>query len=94
MIHQIYSVFDDAANTFMPPWYQNRDALAMRVFSDACRQEDHPFNQNPQDFHLYHLGNYDDETGRLENVDKPALLLKGSDVRDAAAEIIKMEAKQ
>ncbi|AXH78150.1 MAG: nonstructural protein [Microviridae sp.] len=82
MIFQIYSVFDDKAEIFMPPFYQSTQGQAVRVFSDATRQTDHPFHKNPGDYHLYHLGVFDDKNGKVLPLDKIVVLLSAQKVLD------------
>lgn len=80
MITKIFSVFDDKADLFMPPFYNQQTPVALRVFADACRQDDHPFRQNPADYHLYEVGTFNDETGDLMGLSKPVLLIGAADV--------------
>lgn len=65
----VYSVFDSKLATFGRPWYELTDASAIRVFSDAVNDGSNPQNQwykHPEDFSLYCLGSFDDESGSLE----------------------------
>jgi len=80
MKFRIYSVFDDKAECFMPPFNQSTEGIALRVFSDACRQPDHPFQLNTADYHLYDLGEYDDQTGKIICNKAPRLVLSGEEV--------------
>ena len=80
MIHRVYSVFDDKADFFLPPFFQTTEGQARRVFSDAVKQKDHPFALNPHDFHLYHLGEYDDMVGMITSLDKPKLLVSAKEI--------------
>lgn len=66
----IFSVFDDKAEVFMPPFYQSTQGMAVRVFADAARQEDHPFCQNPGDYHLYEIGVFNSENGIILGYDE------------------------
>lgn len=75
----VYSVFDDKAEVFMPPFYQSTSGMAMRVFADACRQTDHPFHQNPGDYHLYEIGTFQNDTGALLGYENVKLLINAVD---------------
>lgn len=75
----MYTVFDDKADVYTPPFFQGTDGLAMRAFSQACVDTSHPFNKNPEDYHLYKVGSFDDETGKVEAFE-PSLLLEAADV--------------
>lgn len=69
MILKVYSVFDSKLASFGRPWYEMTDASAIRVFSDAVNDGSNPANQwykHPEDFSLYHVGTFDDESAALE----------------------------
>ncbi len=82
MIHKIFSVYDDKADAFLPPFYQHTEAMAKRVFSDACRETAHPFNKNPDDYCLYNLGAWDDGTGYISTSKEPTKMLEATEVLD------------
>lgn len=80
MILNVYSVFDAKLAVFGKPWYGLNDAGAIREFSDAVNDGSNPNNQwhrHPEDFSLYHLGAFDDQTGELMS-DKPKSLVTAS----------------
>lgn len=43
----------------------------MRGVRRVVKNEYHPAHANPEDFHLYQLAEYDDNTGRIESLDHP-----------------------
>ena len=55
----IFTVFDMAAKMFLEPFFAPTVEVAIRGFSEACRNPDHNFNRHPEDFALYHIGEYD-----------------------------------
>lgn len=68
MMMKIYSVFDAKLATFGRPWFQMRDAAALREFSDAVNDTSNPNNQwhsHPEDFSLFRIGEYDDQSGEI-----------------------------
>lgn len=80
MILNVYSVFDSKLASFGRPWYEMTDASAIRVFSDAVNDNSNPANQwykHPEDFSLYKLGVFNDESGEIET-DKPLSLVTAS----------------
>lgn len=77
----MYSVYDTAALAYTLPWYLHRREQAIRTFSNMCKDPEHQYNKNPEDFTLYYLGEYDDENGNIEMMDRPEALLKGVDVK-------------
>lgn len=51
---------------------------AIRSFEDACKPgAETDVSKHPTDFELYHLGDYDDQTGNIEVNEKPIFLTKG-----------------
>lgn len=82
MIINVYSVFDAKLATFGRPWYEMTDASAIRVFSDAVNDGSNPNNQwnkHPEDFSLFRIGNFVDDTGMLSS-DIPVSLVSAAAV--------------
>lgn len=68
MIMKVFSVFDAKLATFGRPWFQMTDAAALREFSDAVNDGSNPNNQwhtHPEDFSLFVIGEFDDQSGEL-----------------------------
>jgi hypothetical protein len=63
MKHSIFSVFDEKAMAYLPPFVMHREEMAMRVFSDCVNDSDHAFGKHPSDYTLFCLGGFDDGTG-------------------------------
>lgn len=63
MKYGMYSVYDSKAGAFLPPFVLPRTQQAQRVFGDCVNSPDHQFGKHPDDYTLFHLGNWDDETG-------------------------------
>lgn len=61
-----YSVFDNKAIAFIPPFFMVNDAVAIRNFADAVNDPTHAFHKNPDDYVLYRIGSFDDSVGVLE----------------------------
>jgi len=62
-----FSIFDEKAKAYIPPFFMHREGQAARVFSDCIRDEKHQFSKNPGDYTLYIIGTFDDETGTITN---------------------------
>lgn len=67
MKRKIVAVLDAAASTFGTPFFVVSTGQAVRSFKDEINRpaEDNPLNRHPEDFTLYCLGEYDDETGEI-----------------------------
>lgn len=66
MIHRLYTVFDMKAKFYMPPFNSRNDAEAIRMFSDTANDLDTGIGRHPEDYILYSIGRYDDQTGKIE----------------------------
>lgn len=71
MINKIYSVYDNTAEAFMPPFYIQNDNMALRAIDDCLSDPQHMFSQHPKDFELYYLGEFDNIEGKFTLTDSP-----------------------
>ena len=74
MIYDVFSIYDDKADAFLPPFILPNQNMAKRVFADCCNSDSHQFGANPADYTLFRLGQFDDAAGQflLERT-KPSL---------------------
>ena len=66
MKHKIYSVHDAKAEAYMQPFLIPNEAMAIRACENLVNTLDHQFSTNPEDYVLFGLGEFDDQTGLLE----------------------------
>lgn len=64
----VYSVFDRAAAAYLHPYNQVNHASAIRSFGQACRSDAHQFAQYPEDYTLFYIGEFDEQTGKLHPI--------------------------
>ena len=77
------TVKDRAADAFGRPMFVPSVGVAIRSFSDEVNRKD-PDNQlhnHPDDFDLYELGEFGDNTGFFALHDQPKLLSLGKQVK-------------
>lgn len=74
MIHQVFAVRDSKTEAFLPPFYSQTEAAAIRSFRASWMTSGHPFHDFPEDYSLFHLGTFDDATGKFD-VQAPAHLI-------------------
>lgn len=65
MILQIFTVYDQKAESYLPPFYDKTKGSAIRSFSETVNTPDHQFNKYPEDFTLFLLGSYDDQHAEI-----------------------------
>lgn len=78
-ILKVYSIRDNKSEFYANPFYARSNGEAMRIFENACTASDSPLSAYPQDFALYELGTFNDETAKLTVLDTPNHLYNGID---------------
>lgn len=79
---QVLSVRDRAADHYGRPFFSPSIGSAIRSFSDHINStEDSEMVKHPEDFDLYHLAVFDDETGVFECLTQPKMIAVGKDLR-------------
>lgn len=81
-ILKVCSVRDRAADVFGRPFFTPSRGVAVRSFTDHINsKDDSEMVKHPSDFELYQLADFDDETGKFENLEAPKMLARGEDVK-------------
>lgn len=80
----ICSVFDSVASTFGRPFFVPSRAVAIRTFTDEVNRPDEQSNLylHPDDFSLFVIGQFDDQSGALL-AHPPEVLIRAKDVRNS-----------
>jgi len=86
---RVFAVYDSKAEQYMQPFFFVTRGQAMRAFLDALSDDKHEFNKHAEDYTLFELGEYDQDTGYMEPLKAivsmgNALALKGERVRAAS----------
>lgn len=63
---KLYSIKDRATGAFMTPWPAHQDAHAIRMFQDNVNDPNSACNKHPDDYDLWFVGYFDDDTGKLQ----------------------------
>ena len=74
MIKKLVSVYDAKAETFAPPVAAVALGEAVRSFEDAVNDPQCPFNKHPEDYTLFHLGEFDDSAAAFHLKEAPVSL--------------------
>lgn len=61
----LFAVFDSKAACYGTPFFSPKEATAMRSFAQAANDPNTMVFNHPEDFSLFHLGEFDDVTGEL-----------------------------
>ena len=74
MNHLLFTIYDEKAEVFLPPFFVPTIGLATRAFQDAINSTDgHQFSKHPQDYTLFKLGYFDDSNAEMVSIDKQSL---------------------
>lgn len=85
----IYCIYDSKAEAYMSPWFVDKDGQALREFQDAVQNRDTPFNKHPEDYTLFKIGTYDQNTGKLSSLDTPVSMGVGIEYVNADLKMVK-----
>ncbi len=77
MKYGIYSIRDAAAGVFTAPTIDLTDESATRAFSQAVNNAGSMMNFVPSDFSLYRIGSLDVESGQIDSIIPPAMVVSG-----------------
>ena len=65
MDYDVFAVRDSKIEGFLPPFTAVNPAVASRLLEDSLRG-DNPMSRHPEDYSLYRIGLFDDESGLIE----------------------------
>ncbi len=65
MIEKIFSVYDEKAGAYLPPFFRPTPEMAIREFVDALENKDHPFGKHPGDYTMFELGDFNNSNAML-----------------------------
>jgi len=88
MIVRIYSIYDKKAAVFHKPFTNQNDVIASREFQMACQDPKVvQLSVFPDDFDLYYLGDFDDNTGEMIQKNKPAFVVAAASFKKLQQEM-------
>ena len=79
---------DLAADAFGRPFYVPSIGVAIRSFTDEVNRqaEDNQMYHHPEDFQLYHFGEFDDNTGQFILLEIPKMLISAKQAKITSVE--------
>lgn len=75
---QLYTIYDTQAQRAVMPFGRDNDDVAKRDFITMCCNPETPFGKHPNDYTLYHCGEWDDKS-MLFNPIQPTRIFTGGD---------------
>lgn len=79
MRYKVLTIRDRAADVFSQPFFSQSIGAAIRGFGDEVKRDGSNINKHPEDYDLYHIADFDDETGGFEVVARPIQVAIGKD---------------
>lgn len=71
-ILMLYGVYDTKAGRYFPPFLNDNDQTAMRAFRSMATGDESVIAQNPEDYKLMRLGDFDPNDGQIDALDQPS----------------------
>ena len=64
MEYKVYSIFDSKIEAFLQPFCAQTKGQAIRMFTDSVNDPQTMFSKHPEDYVLFELGSWFDDSGR------------------------------
>ena len=80
MNYRMYTIRDTKGEVFHPPFYKKTHGEAERDFRTLVNDDKSMQFKYPEDFDLYYVGDYDDQSGKIVPQDSPQHIIKAVQV--------------
>lgn len=65
---KVFAVFDSKAQAWNTPMFLRSTGEALRSWEDECNRVESMISKHAEDYSLHELGEYDDSTGRFQEL--------------------------
>lgn len=76
MKYKVFTIYDTKGETYNMPWFVKTHGEAERTFSNLANDERTNIAKNPEDYDLFQIGEFDDQTGTLTPHQTPTHVVK------------------
>lgn len=76
----VFALYDEKAKSYQNVNIQNSIGVAVRGLTVACQNPESFLAKFPADYSLYHIGNFDERTGRVHSFNEPRLIVRCSEL--------------
>jgi len=73
MNKHLFTVYDSAAGVYLDPFVAPSIEFALREFRAIINQEGHQFNKFPEDYTLFHIGEFNPMNALLDGIGPTSL---------------------
>lgn len=84
MIIKMFAIYDEKALAHVTPFFMHNEMMAVREFRNLASDDKTQIGKNPTDFSLWHLGEFDDNTGEV--IPERTLLIAGNQTNEISNE--------
>lgn len=82
MVKNLYAVQDVKVSVFYPPISLINDGEATRMLKDIVDNPESPISKHSDDFRLFRLGTFDDNSGVLSPLAQPEFIINASELKN------------
>lgn len=68
MMLKVFAPYDSKISTWLQPMFFQHTGQAERTWKELCSNADSFLAKHPQDFTLYQIGEFDDDTAALSSI--------------------------
>jgi len=65
MLLETVTIYDLKSKVYSQPVHVSHVAAGVRAFGDAVNEKSSQYNKHPEDYIMFHIGTFDDQTGVL-----------------------------
>jgi hypothetical protein len=85
----IYAMYDEKAEAYHRPFIFKTDGQAVRAFSDGVKDQQSNLAKHYQDYSLYCIGIFNEETAEIDSFNPVKLICRASEfVEDTTKEVV------
>ncbi|AXL14764.1 nonstructural protein [Microviridae sp.] len=74
---KIFTIYDQKAHAYITPFFLPEEAMAIRTFGDCCNDKSHQFGRHPEDYTLFNIGAWADNTAQIVMNNAPITICNG-----------------
>jgi hypothetical protein len=83
MKHNMYVIYDKAAQFYNKPFYMINNGLAMRAFKDLLDDPSTEIAKHPEDFVLFQVGEYEDTSATITTFEPAVTIARAHELKAA-----------
>jgi len=91
---KMFVIFDTKAKFYNKPFLLQNDSIALRAFTDLANDPSTDVCKHPEDFQLFSIGEFDDETAGIKSTN-PIIIARAHEIKKSTSiEILTEQQKE